>query len=131
MLRVKTKLKMSDTHGIGLFAAEPIAKGTVTWKYDQEFDTSYTLDEVKKMPAAAQDIFWHYAYHDKETDRYVLCADDQRFINHTNGEPTIISTPNEDIAAKDLSVGDELLCNYDGFESGYFDRRNIDVTKFS
>lgn len=131
MLRVKTKLKNSDIHGIGLFAEEFIPKGTITWAYDPEFDTAFTEEQIRRMPTVAQEIFWHYAYLDKEIDKYILCADDQRFINHSNTEFNINSTTKFDTANKDIQIGEELICNYTNFEEGYFNRRKIDVSKFN
>lgn len=123
MLRVKTKLGSSGIHGIGLFAAEFIPKGTVTWEYDPEFDTAFTKEQVERMPVPAQAIFWHYAYFDKELNKYVLCADDQRFINHSeNNGNNIESTPHQDVAIKDIEIGEELLCDYYKFDDSYFDR---------
>ncbi len=131
MLRVKTKLKNSNLHGMGLFADEFIPKGTITWKYDPEFDTAFTDEQVKRMPNVAQLIFWHYAYLDKDIGKYVLCSDDQRFINHSNGAFNIKSTTKFDTAIIDINIGEELICNYNGFEEGYFERRDIDVSKFN
>ncbi len=50
MLLVKTKLGVSSVHGIGLFAAQFIPKGTVTWEYHPEFDTSFDEDDLARMP---------------------------------------------------------------------------------
>lgn len=131
MLRVKTKLKNSNVHGMGLFADEFIPKGTITWKFDPEFDTAFTDEQVKRMPEVAQLIFWHYAYLDKEIGKYILCSDDQRFINHSNSVFNIKSTTKFDTAMVDINIGEELICNYNGFEEGYFERRDIDVSKFN
>ena len=130
MLRVRTSLGKSSIHGIGLFAAEDIKKGTVTWEFDSEFDPAYSDDQISRMPAPAQEIFWHYAYFDKELGKFVLCADDQRFINHTNGNTNIQSSTRRDVASQDIKKGEELLCNYEGFENGYFNRRKLDTSKF-
>lgn len=127
MLRVKTKIGVSTVHGIGLFADEFIPKGTVTWQYDPEFDTAFSKEQVDSMPLPAQKIFWHYAYFDKELNRFVLCADDQRFINHSNHTINIKSTPRQDISECDIQIGDELLCNYDEYDDTYFPRLNISV----
>jgi SET domain-containing protein len=131
MLRVKTKLGNSSLHGIGLFADEFIPKGTITWQYDPEFDTAFTHDQIYRMPSAAKTIFWHYAYLDKELDKFILCSDDQRFINHKDVDFNIKSTTKIDVANRDINIGEELICNYNGFEDGYFDRRDIDVSKFN
>ncbi len=130
MLRVKTKIGQSKLHGIGLFADEFIPKGSVTWQYDPEYDIAFTKEQVERMPKPAQVIFWHYAYHDKELDKFVLCADDERFINHTSVNTNITSAPRQDVASRDIQPGEELICDYSEFDDTYFVRREIDVTKF-
>ena len=122
MLRVKTTIKESAVHGIGLFAAEPIAKGVVTWEFDPEFDSAFTEAQVERMPEHARAIFLKYAYWDKVIGKYVLCSDDQRFINHATRDFNIQSTPNQDVAAADIAIGEELLCNYNDYDDTYFER---------
>ena len=122
MILVKTTLGVSAKHGIGLFADQFIKKGTVTWEYAPEFDTAFTEEQIARMSEPAQKIFWHYAFYDKKQDKHVLCFDDQRFINHDKDSPNITSTPYKDTAARDIQKGEELLCNYDGFDDTYFDR---------
>lgn len=62
MLLVKTKLGISFIHGIGLFAAQFIPKGTVTWEYSPYFDTSYEEADVERMSPSAKEQFLKYAY---------------------------------------------------------------------
>ena len=130
MLLVKTKINLSSKQGIGLFAAEFIPKGQVTWKYDPVFDTAFTAEQVNSMSNIAKERFFDYAYFDKELDRFILCFDDLRFINHDAKCPNIHSTPQMDIAARDILEGEELLCNYNEYEEHYFTRRGIDESTF-
>lgn len=122
MLLVKTELKVSKVHGIGLFAAQFIPKGTVTWQYHPGLDISYCDNDILKMPDAARELFLKYAYYDKELELYILCSDDQRFINHEADSPNIISTPRQDVAGRDIMPGEELLCNYNCYDDTYFIR---------
>ncbi len=127
MLRVKTRLQKSKIHGIGLFANQLIRKGTVTYQYTPWFDISYSKKELIKMfkPARKQ-VLW-YAYFDKKIKKYVLCSDDQRFINHSKNpnKINIKSTPDKDIAIRDIKKGEELLCDYNKFDDTYFKRMHI------
>jgi uncharacterized protein len=126
MLLVKTFLGLSDRHGIGLFAAQHIPKDTVTWEFSSDFDKSYSVDQLINLSSPAREQFFKYTYFDKDLDRYVLCFDDQRFINHCSVSPNIISAPRRDIAARDIHEGEELLCNYNGFDDTYFTRLGIE-----
>ena len=49
MLYVKTKIRLSKVHGIGLFADENIPKGTVIWRFTPGFDLKFTDDQIKKF----------------------------------------------------------------------------------
>jgi uncharacterized protein len=129
MLRVRTSIKASTKHGTGLFADERIPKGTTTWQYDPEFDTAFTDEQVSRMPAAGRALFWKYAYLDKDIGKYVLCADDQRYINHSTNEFNIKSTPNQDVALRDIEPGEELLCNYNDYDDTYFTRNGLNESE--
>jgi uncharacterized protein len=122
MLLVKTQIGSSKVHGIGLFADQFIPEGTVTWQYHPDFDSAYSESDILKMPATAREIFWKYAYYDKELGLYILCSDDQRFINHEPAFPNIISTPRQDVTARDILAGEELLCDYNCYDDTYFMR---------
>lgn len=128
MIRVKTSIDSSPLHGIGLFASEFIPKGTVTWEYDPRFDIAYSKEDVLEMSDSAQEQFWKYAYFDKELAKYVLCFDDQRFINHASENYNIKSTPRQDVACRDIQPGEELLCNYNDYDDTYFSRLGMDET---
>lgn len=129
MLRVKTKLGLSKVNGVGLFADQFIPKGTVTWSYDKNFDVKWTEKDIKDLPAWTKEQFSKYSYFDYEQNCFILCADDQRFINHSI-DPNIISTPNEDRAGCDIAPGEELLCNYEHYEKDWFKRRDLDPANF-
>lgn len=130
MILVRTKLAPSVRHGIGLFADQFIPKGTATWQYDAIFDTSYSNEEIAKMSPPAREQFLKYAYFDDTLGKYVLCFDDQRFINHCADNPNIKCTPHRDIAARDIAPGEELVCDYSGFDPKWFERRAIDPATF-
>ena len=130
MLLVKTKIGPSKKHGIGLFANQFIAKGTPTWRYTAAFDASFTKEEIDTLPDYARERFFDFSYFDKKINRFVLPFDDLRFINHSTEHANIHSTPREDIAARDINAGEELVCDYESYEKGYFARRGIDPSTF-
>ncbi len=129
MLRVKTRLAVSRVDGIGLFADEHISKGTTTWKYDRQLDSSWSLDLLEQLPPFLQEQLMKYLFWDDAQSTYVLCSDDQRFINHSS-RPNILSSPYEDIALEDIPEGSELTCDYRGFEPEWFERRSVDASTF-
>lgn len=125
MLRVFTKLAASQVHGIGLFAAQFIPKGTVTWIYDSEFDQAYSEAEFLQMPDTARKEFLPYLYFDNELQKFVLPNDALRFINHSKDNPNISASPRQDIAARDIFENEELLCDYDCYDVAVLNRLGI------
>lgn len=47
----------------------------------------------------------------KEDDLYLLCADGDLFMNHSD-DPSMISQGPRGFAGRDLAPGDEITCNY-------------------
>ena len=133
MILVKTKLKKSKVHGIGLFADQFIKKGTITWDYKPWFHISYTKKDISRMSSPARKQVLWYAYFDKISNRYILPVDDLRFINHSNVQKkvNIVSvSPYRDVALRNIRKGEEMLCDYGKFELGYFKRLQIDRKKW-
>ncbi len=131
MLKIRTKIGKSKVHGIGLFADQFIPKNTVTWKYEPKLDLSITQKILDSIDLYSKKYFLYYSYFDKKRKKFILCSDNQRFINHTvnKNKENIMSTPDIDVAARDIKVGEELLCDYNKFDDTYFKRMNIDNDK--
>ena len=125
MLLIKTKVGPSKIQGIGLFADQFIPKGTKTWEYHPKFDAGFTKKDVSEMSEPSRKIFLWYAYFDSSQEKYILCFDDQRFINHSKNNFNIESTSNADIAFRDIEPGEELLCDYGKFDDEYWARHGI------
>jgi len=121
MLRVRTYLASSPIEGIGLFAAEPIPRGTLVWKLDERFDRSYDLRDIAADDGLLRDMLARYGYRTSEAPIVVLCGDDARFMNHS-------PTANTDeigemtIATVDIAAGEEITCDYAKFDCGFAER---------
>jgi hypothetical protein len=123
MLMVKTIVKESTIPGagLGLFADEFIKKGTVTWRFCPNFDQILHEEDLLRLSIPARYQFLKYCYKSKEDDHYVLCGDDERFINHSDN-PNIVDEliPEKEpfsIAERDINPGEELFCNYFDFDA--------------
>jgi uncharacterized protein len=122
MLLVKTHLDKSRIHGIGLFASEPIRKGTVIWRLDPSIDVQLTADQIEALAPPARGQIRKYTYRDRVLGMYVLCGDDARFFNH-DLDPNCHDLPDSDggttVAARDIAAGEELTCDYAQFDADH------------
>jgi SET domain-containing protein len=120
MLLVRTTLGPSRIHGLGVFAAEPITKGTVVWTFSPGFDLERDPADVLAQPEFLRERLLHYGYIDKRLHQYVLCCDDARFLNHAVPANLVSDRSADrhgvDRAARDIEAGEELTVNYDDFE---------------
>lgn len=105
---IKTYIDKSKIQGIGLFAAEFIPKGKKIWELGP-LDIVYSIDEYNKLiyslPIPAAHYLKRYCY--LEGDKYVLCGDDGKYVNHSYDPNT-----NGDTAIRDIQPGEEITCNY-------------------
>jgi uncharacterized protein len=121
MLFVKTRLGMSPIAGIGLFAAEPIKAGTVTWRFVPGFDQLFAAAQIESLPPAAREQLETYTYLHEESGLLVYCLDNARFMNHaenpnTRGIHEQGRIEGYDIATRDIAEGEELTCDYHQFD---------------
>ena len=117
MLLVKTKLSPSAIEGLGLFAAEPIEKGTMIWKYDERLDRRMSDQDREALPPIGQAFIDHFAYKNPRSGMYVLCGDDGRFYNHSDSPNTKTTVDDDtgeyiDCAIRDIREGEEITCDY-------------------
>lgn len=121
MMLVKTKVKESSVHGLGLFAEEFISKGTEIWRFTPGFDIKFTREQILAFPESLQIYIYKYSWRSKKSKLYCFSSDDGKFFNHSEN-PNVLSEyrDNEEevvtVAIKDIQAGEELLDNYNSFE---------------
>lgn len=115
MLLIRTKLKPSGIHGLGVFAAEFVPKGTRVWEYREGFDYRVSKEFVEALPEPAQSTIRHYSA--LWGGGYVISADDARFLSHSD-VPNLqtFAEPDCDVALRDIQIGEELLEDYREFD---------------
>lgn len=121
MLMVKTRVGLSPIEGLGLFAAEDIPAGTVTWRFLPGYDVLFTAEQIEALPEPARSELRRHVYLNEATGRYVYCLDNARFMNHastpnTRGLHEAGAVEGYDIALRDISAGEELTCDYGEFD---------------
>lgn len=121
MLLIKTKLKESKIHGIGLFSDQFISKGTEIWRFTPGFDLKFTEEQILSFPKELQDYFHIYAWRSKKSRLWCFSSDDGKFFNHSE-DPNVLSEyrDNEEevitVAQRDIEEGEEITDNYNSFE---------------
>ncbi|MDQ5927697.1 MAG: uncharacterized protein QG633_135 [Patescibacteria group bacterium] len=122
MLLVKTKIKESQIHGVGLFADQYIPKGTEIWRFTPGFDQKFTREQILSFPDLLQIYICTYCWRSKKSKLYCFSADNGKYFNHSLS-PNVLSEYRDDeeevitIAVRDIEKGEEILDNYDSFES--------------
>ena len=120
MMLVPTRVAPSSIHGLGLFAAQSIAKGTQVWRFEEGFDRTFTPAQFDALPCSAQMHLRWFAYCDTARNAWVLSGDHTCFMNHSNtpntGAPGDAESPVTTIALRDIADGEELTCDYFAFD---------------
>ena len=111
---VKSELRQSSIHGIGVFLVEPVRKGQLIWRFDTRIDRVYSEDEVASLPERAQDFLRTYSTWHEQARVWVLCGDNGRHFNHSDTPNTVSDGVafGHDHAAEDLPAGTELTTGY-------------------
>jgi SET domain-containing protein len=113
MLLVKTYLDKSPIHGIGLYAAERIAKGKKIWRFVEGYDRCYTPRQFAKLPKQARDFLKFYAY--RADGEILYTVDHDHHINHSDDANTFWRN-GYSIAARDIAKGAEITNDYREFD---------------
>jgi len=116
MFTIKTKLGVSEIHGIGVFVEEFVPAGKVMWEYLADFDMIYTDSEFKELPESVKEFILHYAYYNKSEGGHVLCGDHARFTNHSKNPNTKSAGLYDVVATRDIAIGEEITEDYRTFD---------------
>ncbi len=114
MFSVPTYLASSSIHGTGVYAAEPIAEGTVIWDFTEGVDWELTEEEMQAFPERLRDQMERWCFL-RPDGMYVLCGDNAKFMNHSF-KPNCDDRGDVTIAARDIEAGEELTCDYRAFD---------------
>jgi len=107
MLLVDTRVGPSSIHGLGLFAQQFIGKGTLVWERVPGLDLALSQEQVDALPERARRTVRYYSFRHVHSQEYILCCDDDRFVNHSDD-------PNTDgrKALRDIAPGEEMTFDY-------------------
>jgi hypothetical protein len=109
MLLVKTYLDISKIHGLGVFAAEFIRKGTKIWHFVEGFDRCWTPRQFARLPKPAQDFIRHHGY--RVDGEILLTADHDHHMNHSDQANTQWRNGSI-VALRNIPKGTEITNDY-------------------
>ncbi len=117
----KTRVAPSGIHGLGLFAAEFVPRGTPAWKFLPGFDHDFSPEEFARLPLTAQDHTRRFCFVSRDNGHVILSGDHACFINHslnpnTGASPGAAGPPTT-IALHDIAAGDEITCDYFDYDA--------------
>ena len=120
MLTVITYIAPSVIEGVGVFAAEAIAKGQHISRFDPAFDRLIPRHEYESAPPFLKTLLDRYAFpHPDDLDLIVYEVDNSRFMNHSSAPNTDFSNFAAGVALRDIAAGEELTCDYNSFFAQY------------
>ena len=114
MLLVKTYLDKSAIHGLGVFAAERIAKGTKIWRFVAGFDQFYSPKQFSRLPKPARDFIKFHGY--RVDGEILLTVDHDRHMNHSDDPNTYLKSGYA-IARRTIRKGEEITNDYREFDA--------------
>ncbi len=114
MFLIPTYLGPSEIHGTGVFTPHFIPEGTVVWDFTPGVDWEITPDDLEAFPEPYRSRMNEWCYLD-DRGLYVLCGDTAKFMNHSF-EPNCDDSGEFTVAARDISPGEELTCDYRTFD---------------
>jgi SET domain-containing protein len=120
MIHVTYKLKVSDLHGIGLFAAQDIAKGELVYTASPTLDLNITQAQFDSLDQKEKhEVLW-WGFFDQPSQMWHVDFDVSKFINHSY-DATVTQNEAYDeaylVASREIEVGEELTQNYLEFET--------------
>ena len=111
MLLIDHYVAQSPIHGLGVFSAESVPKGTLVWEFNDLIDHEIPESKLRDLrPHIVGKIHKHAWYH-PESQCFWLGADGDYFMNHAE-TPTLELIQKTLFASKNIFIGDELTCDY-------------------
>ncbi len=101
---------ISPVVGYGVFATEPIPRGTFLWVLDA-FDRVLSPQDVDALHPLLRTVVDKYAYQAADGN-FVFCWDFGRYMNHSCAPTSRGVGDAFEVAVRDIEPGEELTCEY-------------------
>lgn len=122
MLLIDVYLKKSQIEGLGVFAREPVASGTVMWEFHPDFDRAVPRAVYEAATGPMRNWLDRYGYPAiGDSDTIIFELDDARYMNHSDNPNMVFVDGRRAVAARDIVADEELTCDYNAFFPGGFE----------
>lgn len=125
MYTVQIEIRNSNIDGKGVFALEPIPKGTIVWQYTEGHDKKISRQEFDALDENTKTSLQRVAYLSPTTKMWVIPPDNDPAC-YTNHDPDNFNTSvsfeqaisDEPLfrANRDISPNEEITNNYTDFD---------------
>jgi hypothetical protein len=123
MLVIKTEVKPSKIHGLGLFTLEDLKKGQALWKKHPIIDMTIAVRVIESLPELTREMMYRYTWRDKKGN-FLISLDNDKFMNHSEDPNT-----DGDNAIRDIKAGEELTSCYEMTEPEEYEAMKIPMPK--
>jgi len=124
MIHPHTELQfISEEVGYGVVATQFIPQGTITWVQDK-LDREFSPSQLRSMDPVYQEILEKYTFRNNKGN-YILCWDNERFINHSFKSNCLCTAYDFELAIRDIQPGEEITNDY-GYLNLPYSFRGID-----
>lgn len=111
MIHPDTEVRfINNNKGYGLFAANFIARGTITWCLDA-LDREIPPAELAGYDTIYQEILLKYSFRNKRGN-YIFCWDNCRYTNHSFRANCCLTPYEFQMAIRDIEPGEEITDDY-------------------
>lgn len=121
MMLIKTQVRPSAIHGLGLFACALVRAGTPIWQFQPGFDHDFSPAEFAALPVVARAHTRWFCYVRRADGHVILSGDHACFINHSltpnTGAPPGAAATAATQALRDIAPGEEITCNYFDYDA--------------
>src|SRR5437773_2086143 len=83
MMLVRTRVAPSPIHGLGLFAAQFVARGAPIWRFQPGFDHDFSPEDFAALPLLAREHTRWFCFVRRADGHVILSGDNACFINHS------------------------------------------------
>ncbi|NVM36825.1 MAG: SET domain-containing protein [Candidatus Lokiarchaeota archaeon] len=117
------EVKLSDIHGLGLFAKKKIPKGTIWWHARPQDVLIISKGHFLTLNSSHKTTFIRdfmhyiltYSYYERDLDALIFCLDNSRFVNHSFNANSGASEDENGfcaVALKNIQPGEEITEDY-------------------